>query len=200
MKRIPKALIYLRIIIGVGILILSLLNIDYLRAVFISLLTLGVLSDIFDGIIARRLNVSTERLRRLDSTIDQVFWILVVASVFISFPNFFYEHSVKLLILICAEAMTYVISFTRFQKEVATHAITSKVWTLFLFATLIEVISNGNSNSLFDICFYIGVVTRIEIILILFILRTWTNDVPSLYHAIRLRRGKPIKRHKLFNG
>src|SRR4051812_47985852 len=111
MRNIPKALIYLRLILGVSILIVSLLHIDYFRVVIISLFTLGLLSDIFDGIIARRLNVSTERIRRLDSTIDQIFWILVAASVFISFPNFFYEHSVKLLVLIGVETMTYVISF-----------------------------------------------------------------------------------------
>jgi len=33
-----------------------------------------------------------------------------------------------------------------------------------------------------------------------FILKDWTNDIPSLYHAVLIRKGKEIKRHKLFNG
>jgi hypothetical protein len=34
----------------------------------------------------------------------------------------------------------------------------------------------------------------------LFILRKWTNDVPSLFQAVLLRQGKAIKRNKMFNG
>lgn len=39
-----------------------------------------------------------------------------------------------------------------------------------------------------------------KLIAILPILKKWTNDVPSFYHSLQLRRGKEIKRHKMFNG
>jgi hypothetical protein len=103
-------------------------------------------------------------------------------------------------LLLGAEALTYMISYLRFRKEVATHAILSKVWTLTILATLIQVISTCSSAWIFTTCFYIGLITRIEIIAILFTIRKWENDVPSLYHAILIRQGKPIKRNKLFNG
>jgi phosphatidylglycerophosphate synthase len=200
MRNIPKALIYSRMVLGFSILAISLFGIECSKSVPITLLTLGLLSDVFDGIIARRLNVSNESLRRLDSTVDQVFWVLVAVSVFITYPDFFYTHWVKLLVLICVESMPYIISFARFRKEVATHAITSKIWALVLFATLIELMNHGDSVVLFEVCFYVGVITRAEIILILLVLRNWANDVPSLYHAVRLRQGKPIRRNKLLNG
>ncbi len=160
----------------------------------------GLLTDVFDGIIARRLQVSTQQLRRLDSSVDQVFWISVLAGTCICCPQFFTEHYVALLIIIGAEALTYAVSFIRFKKEVATHAIASKVWTLTILATIIQVILTCQSSVLFQICFYLGLITRIEILLILCILKTWHNDVPSIYHAVLLRKGKVIKRHKLFNG
>jgi phosphatidylglycerophosphate synthase len=200
MKRIPIALIYLRLVIGLILLLLSIFNVKSFAIIAISLCSIGLLSDIFDGIIARRLNVSTERLRRLDSTIDQIFWCLVVISAFIQYPDFFYNNSIKLILLVSAEVITYIISFARFRKEVATHAISSKIWTLLLFACLIEIIYHGNSNFLFLACFYFGLLTRLEIIAILLTLKQWTNDVPSIYHAVKLRQGKAIKRNKLFNG
>ena len=40
----------------------------------------------------------------------------------------------------------------------------------------------------------------IEIIAILLVIKDWTNDVPSLYHAIILRQVKKIMRNKFFNG
>jgi CDP-diacylglycerol--glycerol-3-phosphate 3-phosphatidyltransferase len=164
------------------------------------LFTTGLLTDIFDGIIARRLNVSSEKLRRLDSSIDQVFFILVAAATYIQCKAFFHNNFVLLAILLGTEALTYVVSFVKFKKEVATHAISSKIWTLILFATLIQIMVACKAPVLFQWCFYVGMISRLEIIAILLLLRRWTNDVPSVYHAILLRKGKEIKRHKLFNG
>lgn len=48
--------------------------------------------------------------------------------------------------------------------------------------------------------FVLGLLSRLEIIAILIMLKSWTNDVPSLLHAIKLRKGVPIKRNRYFNG
>jgi len=115
-------------------------------------------------------------------------------------PDFFKQNMIRIIIIVVFEAACYALSFVKFKKEVATHAISSKIWTLILFVTLIQVIAAGNSIVLFTICFYLGIITRLEIIIILFLLKRWTNDVPTVYHAVLIRKGKPIKRHKLFNG
>ena len=93
-----------------------------------------------------------------------------------------------------------MISFLKFRKEIATHSIGAKIWTLLLFVTLIEIMAHSKSTILFVYCFWVGIITRIEIIVIIITLKTWTNDVPTFYHALKLRQGKEIKRNKLFNG
>ncbi|MCI4443017.1 MAG: CDP-alcohol phosphatidyltransferase family protein [Lentimicrobium sp.] len=72
MNKLPLTLIYSRLAIGIAIIFLSALKIENYKLIAIILFTIGLLTDIFDGIIARRLNISTQKLRRLDSTIDQV--------------------------------------------------------------------------------------------------------------------------------
>jgi len=197
---IPISLIYLRILIGIVLLVISVLHIECSVFIPVSLFTIGLLSDVFDGIIARRLGISSEYLRRMDSAADQVFWVLVATSVVITFPDFLKDHWIKLVLLIAIESLIYAVSYAKFGKEVATHAISSKIWTLIMFATLVQVMIIGNSNVLFEICFYTGILTRIEIVVILLLLRNWTNDVPSVFHAVRLRQGRVISRNKLFNG
>lgn len=199
-KHIPIALIYSRLVIGILILVFSFLHIDSYKTIAVVLFSVGLVTDIFDGIIARHLKISTQNLRRLDSTIDQLFFVMVAVATFIECPQFFYGNKLQLAVLLGTEALAYVICFLKFKKEVATHSISSKIWTLILFATLIQIMTTCSSTTLFQICFYLGVVTRLEIIGIIFVLRHWTNDVPSLYQAVLLRQGKPIKRHKLFNG
>ena len=197
---IPIALIYSRLVLSVMILLLSYLQPENFRPIINTLLIIGLISDVFDGIIARRLNVSTVKLRRMDSFVDQIFWLSAVAGAYVICGEFFKSHAMLLVTIIGAEALTYLISYLKFKKEVATHAILSKVWTVIILATLIQIISTCDSTWLFMTCFYVGIVTRMEIIAILLIIRQWQNDVPSLYHAILIRQGKPIKRNKLFNG
>ena len=197
---IPKLLIYARLIIGFIIILLSCLHINHYKTIAIALLTIGLLTDIFDGIIARQLGISTQKMRRLDSTIDQIFFISVAIATYIQCREFFIANTAKLIILLGVEALTYIVCFLKFKKEIATHSIGAKVWTLLLFATLIDIIVRCRSIILFNICFWVGIITRLEIIAIILILKKWTNDVPSVYHSIKLRQDKEIKRHKMFNG
>jgi phosphatidylglycerophosphate synthase len=200
MARLPIALIYLRLVIGLTIILLSAINIQNYIFFAILLLSIGLLTDIFDGIIARRMNISTETLRRLDSTIDQVFFISFVIATYIYCPAFFENNSVKLIILFGFESLAYLVCFLKFRKEIATHSIGAKIWTLLLFATIVQITLQCQSFILFNICFWVGILTRLEIILIILTLKKWTNDVPTFYHSLKLRQGKAIKRHKMFNG
>lgn len=200
MRNIPRNLIYSRIAVGIIILLLAIFPVKHSSAIIINLIVLGLLTDIFDGIIARHLKISSVRLRRMDSNVDMFFWIAIVVAAFIISPAFFKHNWIKLVVLIGFEAITYGLSFIKFKKEVATHAIASKLWALVLFATLIQLIAVGDSVILFNICFYLGVLTRLEIITMLIVIKEWTNDIPTVYHAFMIRKEKPIKRHKLFNG
>jgi len=198
--QIPKALIFLRLVIGLILIVLSCINIDHYKIIAITFLIIGLLTDFFDGIIARHLNISTQNLRRLDSTFDQIFFISVIIATYIHCPEFFKTNAFKLTILIGSEALTYLISFLKFRKEIATHSIGAKIWALLLFATLIQITIKCQSALLFNICFWVGLLTRIEIIAIVLTLKEWTTDVPSIYHARKLRQGKEIKRYKMLNG
>ncbi|TCD07021.1 CDP-alcohol phosphatidyltransferase family protein [Pedobacter frigidisoli] len=200
MKNIPIALIYSRLLIGFGIILLSVIDANHYSFWAITLLSIGLLTDVFDGIIARRLNISSEILRRLDSSIDQVFFISVTVATYIQCPDFFKANLMKLAVLIGAEVLIYFVSYLKFKKEIATHSIGAKIWTLILFATLVEIMVHCKSLVLFELCLWVGLATRLEIIAITLVLKKWTNDVPTIYHAVKLRQGKEIKRNKLFNG
>ncbi|WP_183561254.1 CDP-alcohol phosphatidyltransferase family protein [Mucilaginibacter sp. SP1R1] len=200
MNKIPILLIFSRVVFGLVITALSIYQPPYFSTINISLIFLGLLFDIFDGIIARRLNISTPTLRRLDSGVDQFFWLTIIASCYLIYPEFFKNNIAKISILLSIEACCYLLSYLKFKKEVATHAIASKFWTLTLFGTLIQIMATGNSIILFNICFFMGIATRLEIMGMLLIIKQWTNDIPTIYHAILIRKGRNIKRNKLFNG
>lgn len=199
-RHLPLALIYSRLVLGFALVLLAWAGVAHFAILAVGLITVGLLTDIFDGIIARQLGVSTERLRRLDSTVDQFFWAAVVGATYLACPGFFARHAAQLLALLALEGLTYAVSFLRFRKEIATHSWAAKAWVLVSFAALVQLITTCDSRLLFAASFYLGVLSRLEIVAILLLLRKWTSDVPTCYHALLLRRNQPIKRHKLFNG
>lgn len=200
MKHLPIALIYSRLIIGMVLVALAWAGVAHFAAIAVGLISVGLLTDVFDGIIARQLGISSEKLRRLDSTIDQFFWAMVVLATYLECPGFFARNAAQLLTLLALEGLTYAVCFLKFRKEIATHSWAAKAWVLVSFAALVQIITTCESGLLFAASFGIGVLSRLEIVAILLLLRKWANDVPTAYHAVQLRRNKPIKRHKLFNG
>lgn len=144
---LPLSLIYARLAIGPIILALALAAGGSYGYWASALMTLGLLSDIFDGIIARKLGTSTQTLRRLDSSVDQAFFICIAVATYIRFPAFFARHKPELILLCGLEALTYLVSYLRFRKEIATHSIGAKLWTLFLFGTLAQSPCRGIRSS-----------------------------------------------------
>lgn len=200
LKKIPLFLILFRLLAGFLIIILAFLQPLHFRAILLVLLATGLLSDILDGIIARSLGVSGEMLRRLDSSADQVFWLCSLGACYIYCPSFFSDNWLSLTIVLALEACTYILSYIRFRKEVATHAILSKIWTLTILAVMVQLFLSCQSSWIFTTCIMLGIVSRIENLAILLLLKSWESDIPSVVHALQRRRGKDIKRNKLFNG
>jgi phosphatidylglycerophosphate synthase len=106
MRYIPVLLIYARLCTGFLLLFLSWLHVTHYALLAIVLLVFGLLTDVFDGIIARRLGISTEKLRMMDSTVDVCFFVCIGIATFLQHPAFFEFHFLELVLLLAAEALT----------------------------------------------------------------------------------------------
>jgi CDP-diacylglycerol--glycerol-3-phosphate 3-phosphatidyltransferase len=199
MKRIPFLLIYSRIIIALAIGIIAYCEIENKKIFIVVLMLIGILTDIFDGIIARKLNVSSEKLRTWDSNVDQFFWLIIVAAIFYLNFTFLKENFIVILVVILLDISAYIISYVKFRRTVATHAILSKFWAITLLIFLIDLSINSSSNLPFKICMLLGIISRIEIILIIIGLKEWTTDIPSIFSVKKINNGEKVKKSKLFN-
>ena len=187
MKKIPFLLIYSRIVIAITIIYFTLFQKENSAIIIAVLMIIGLLTDVFDGIIARKLNVSSEKLRIWDSNVDQFFWISVIASVFyLRFP-LIQSLYLPLSILLFLEISTYAVSYIKFKKPIATHTYLAKLWTITLLIFLLELLLNSTTHS-FMLCFILGLLSRIEILAIVLILKKWTIDLPSIFTLRKLNR------------
>ena len=88
-EKIPITLVTIRMIIGLVLIFLSFKRVEDYPTIAIIILTTGLLTDIFDGIIACQINISSQFLRRLDSTADQVFFISIAIATYLHCSAFF---------------------------------------------------------------------------------------------------------------
>lgn len=200
MKNIPFLLIYSRILLGIFIGIIALWPIENYPIWIAGLMTTGLITDFFDGVIARHFNVASEKLRVWDSKVDQFFWITSIAAIFYLNIDFVKEHLFWIGCILTFEIAANLTSHLKFKKSIATHSILAKIWTLTLLTFSIDLVLHADSSAPFIACIILGIISRIEIIAIILKLDKWTTDVPSIFVVSKINMGVPFKKSKLLNG
>jgi len=157
-------------------------------------LSVAFLSDVFDGIIARRLGIATADLRRFDSAADTVFYLAAAGAAWLLYPDVIRRHWVALAALGILELARYLFDLVKFGREASYHMWSSKVWGVFLFVGFFCLLALGQKGILVVLPIYLGVIADAEGLLISWVLPEWQSDVPSIVHAMRMRTMKRCAR------
>jgi CDP-diacylglycerol--glycerol-3-phosphate 3-phosphatidyltransferase len=153
-----------------------------------AVLVAAFLSDVFDGIIARRLGIATPGLRRLDSTADTVFYVAVAIVAWRLYPGAIAARAVPLAVLGTLEVVRYAFDWFKFRREASYHMWSAKLFGLALFVGCFSLLACGSDNATVTAAVYCGIFSDLEGLLISARLKRWRADVPSLLHAIQADR------------
>ncbi len=148
---------------------------------------IAVLSDIFDGIIARRLKVSTAQLRQADSWADIFLYLCVAISTWLVYPQVIIDFRVPLLSAITIQLILFAISLIKFQKFPSFHTYTAKAWGLALLVATVGLFGFSYANTLW-LAIVLCWVNSLEEILMVLLLPIWQCDILSIFHAVELRK------------
>jgi len=180
LKRLPWALVVFRLLSAPALVGLSLIAPQAGGAAAV-LLSLAVLSDIFDGVVARRLKVVTPTLRRWDGRADVIFWLGAALALWLMHPALAAVVGPFVLALLTLEALNHAVSLARFRREASPHHWLSKLFCLCLWALFVQLFVSGQSGGLLWLTFGLGVLSQIEAFAITMRLKTWRCDVPSVF-------------------
>ena len=185
-RRVPALLTGLRAVLAPVVVLLALFA--PIPGVFAICLATAFLSDIFDGIVARRIGVATPALRRLDSAADTLFYAACLFAAWHLYPTAITERVAPLSILVVLEVARYLIDIAKFRREASYHMWSSKVWGIALFVGFFSLLVFGVTGLAISLAVYTGIVADLEGLAISAVLRSWRSDVPSLFHALQIRR------------
>jgi phosphatidylglycerophosphate synthase len=184
-RAVPAALTALRALLAPVVLLLALRA--PVPALFGACLTAAFLSDVFDGILARRLGVATPTLRRLDSIADTLFYVAATCAAWHLHRSALTDRLAPLALLAALEVARYLFDLAKFRREASYHMWSSKLWGITLFAGFFSLLALDSDNAAVSAAVYLGILADVEGLAISAVLRRWQSDVPTLWHALRLR-------------
>jgi CDP-diacylglycerol--glycerol-3-phosphate 3-phosphatidyltransferase len=185
---LPWSLIILRLILGPVLLLDAADGRTGLSFVF--WLAVAIISDIFDGIIARRLGVASQRLRRIDSLVDSIFFFFIAAAAWLAHQETLLAHSPLFIIMLALSLLSQLPSFLKFGRAPAFHAYSAKASGLALLFVGGLLFGFGRSGPLFDAALWVAIFSHIERILITLVLPEWQTDIAWLGTAFQIRKEK----------
>lgn len=155
---------------------------------YVFCLVIAFVTDYFDGVVARRLGVATAAVRRYDSAADVIFYVAAFVAVWLVYPEVVGQHWLGLALVAGLEGIRVTTDTIKFRREASYHMWSAKAWNITLFAALTGLMGFGISGWLFQLPIVVGIFTNLEALAASLLLPTWTHDVPTVYHAYRLRQ------------
>jgi len=151
----------------------------------------ALLSDIFDGILARRWHCDTAAVRLFDSMADIVFYLGCAAALWMSRPQLTRAFAVPVAVVLGLEALKLVFDFIKFGKPTSYHSYLAKTWGLVLAITVIMSFATRAMLAL-QIAWWtavaLGLLYCIEGLTISIVMPEWRHDLKTLPRALKVRR------------
>ena len=158
------------------------------RTAFAALVSVSLVTDVFDGLIARRWHQETDLGTKLDSCADLVTYALVMCGMAMFEWPFIVAHGVAFGLMAGFYLAAQVLSLVRFHRLINLHLYTSKAmgvvlgvfFTLYFLVAYIPAIFYG--------MFVLSILNNIEEMLVLWLLPERRSNVRGLYWVLRERR------------
>lgn len=150
-------------------------------------LAFGFLSDIFDGVIARRTHTVTSHLREMDGRVDVWFFFWIALSAWRTHPETVITYRIPLLVVLGLQILAWIVDWVKYRRFSNYHAYSAKAFGLSIFGTTVLWFAYGPVDFLLWCVILSGSICMLEELAITFVLPYWVHDVPSIFHALKLK-------------
>ncbi len=152
------------------------------------LYVIAFVTDYLDGAAARYLGTATPLLRRADSAADTVFHLALAWLILLHHPQEFYQNAPALVIYLATAGLWYALDAVRWRRPAGFHAYSAKLFSCGLLVWMVVLLGGWHTGHLLSGILCFGATSNIEGICISLLLRHDSVDVPTVFHALRMRR------------
>lgn len=148
----------------------------------------GFVSDIYDGVLARRWGTASSALRIADSGVDIVFYLGVLAALVQRHWPAIHARLGLIAAVLALEGINVLVSFIKFRRMASYHSYAAKFWGFLLAVATFTLLMFGQGTWLLTLALAWGIVNELEVLAMSLLLPVWTPDVKTLARAIAIRR------------
>ena len=186
MRSLPWSLVLMRLLLAPAIVLLARSRAS--GFMLAAAVIVALVSDIYDGVIARRLGTDTAALRIADSLTDTVFYLGVLLALSIRVPQALQRFWPLLVVLLALEIIRYCYDLAKFGRMASYHSYLAKAWGLVMAVSVMIVFITGRFEILLVVSMLMGVLNNIEGLTFSLLLPVWRRDVKTITDAIAIRR------------
>jgi phosphatidylglycerophosphate synthase len=186
-KAIPWSLVFFRFLLGPA-LVLAARQPSVAGPWLGAMVVAGFLSDIYDGVFARRWNTVSSALRIADSAVDAFFYLGVLVAIVQRHGPAIRERLWLLAAVIALELLNCLCGFIKFHRMPSYHSYAAKLWGLLLATSAITLLSLDRGQWLITLALVWGIACELEGLAMTALLPEWTHDVKTLARALAVRR------------
>ncbi|MFP5236117.1 MAG: CDP-alcohol phosphatidyltransferase family protein [Acidobacteriota bacterium] len=192
-RRIPWSLTGLRAFLApTAVCVASLGNAP--QAWLGAIIATGFLSDVYDGVLARRWGTATAGLRLADSVTDTIFFLGLLAAAVIRHGPVLRERGWWIAAVLVLEAAQLMVGALKYGRMVSYHSYASKAWGFLLAVATVALLCFDRAFWLVTLALAWGVLCELEGMAMSLLLPEWTHDVKTLHHAAKIRKAL-LSRH-----
>jgi CDP-diacylglycerol--glycerol-3-phosphate 3-phosphatidyltransferase len=183
----PQILIAFRAVCAPAIFVLACFR--FPGVLLAAIVGVAFVTDVLDGMLARRFGTVTPSLRLADTIVDTVFYVAAAIALKVAVPTAYSGLWFPLVVLIVVHVSRTTFELTKFGRVAPYHMWSSKALGVLIVAALISVFVSGTPNALVAVALWAGIINELEGFAASALLREWRADVPSVVHAYKWRVG-----------
>jgi len=154
---------------------------------FLVLFGLGLLSDVLDGILARRLGQESDFGARLDQWGDFALWVSFPFGAWWLWPEIVRREAPYVIVAVVCLLLPTAIAYARYRAVPGYHTWSAK-FSAVLMGVSVPLLLIFDFAWPFRAAALFQVVCAVDEVGITVLLAECRHDVPSVFHAARLRR------------
>jgi cardiolipin synthase (CMP-forming) len=155
------------------------------KQLYITLLSINLISDILDGWIARTFKMETELGARLDSLADIGSYIMAFAGMIILEGDFVKAHSTAFTVMIILYTLPQITSLARFKRVTSFHLYSNKITGYVQGIFIFTYFNWRNSDLYFYLMITVSCLAYIEALIIVSSIPELRSNVKGLYFILK---------------
>jgi CDP-diacylglycerol--glycerol-3-phosphate 3-phosphatidyltransferase len=156
-------------------------------ATFLTFFGLGLVSDVLDGALARRLGQESEFGARLDQWADFALWACLPFGAWLLWPEIVWREAPYVILAIVCLLLPTALAYAKYQAVPGYHTWSAKLASV-LMGCGVPLLLIFDLAGPFRLAALFLLVCAVDEIVITHLLPDCRHDVPSALHAARLRR------------